>query len=665
MKFNKTVILLSLLTLALSTSCSLSQQIKKADRKYDMGEYFAAAPLYKRIMPRIPAKNKAKRLEIAVKMANCYRLTNQNVRAEAAYNTAVRQKTRDWEFYLPYAEVLRKNEKYKEARSAYLRYLRHDSANVQALNGIISCDSVRSWLKLPSEYSVKKAAEFNSRRGDFSPVVGDDTNEILYFTSSRPNAETGKKNSAITGIRNNDIFVARRNASGKWEPATPLPAQINTEFDEGACCFSNDGKVMYFTRCRYEAGETLGAEIYSSQRSGGEWMEAKKLFLVKDSTISTAHPAMSPDDKYLYFSSDREGGFGGKDIWRSERISDAEWGVPENLGEKINTPGDEMFPSFAADGTLYFSSDGLPGFGGLDIFKAQRVEQKDQKDDWIVKNMMSPINSGGDDFGISFVRRKQTGYFSSNRKEPKGWDKIYMFAEPVVEFEIRGKVLDNNDEIIQDAVVRIVGDNGSNVKMKVKKDGSYSYKLERGINYVMQASARGYLNEKNEFSTIGLTKTRAFDQNFILPSVGKPQKIDNIFYDFGKYTLNPRSEEALQKLVKMLTDNPHITIEIGAHTDMVGSDEYNDDLSLKRAQSVVNFLIKAGIEKERLTAKGYGKTVPVTVDEELASSYSFLKEGDVLNEEFISRLSEKNREIANQINRRTEMRVLKMTYKMY
>lgn len=655
-------ILFLLAVLVLSSSCSLSSRIKKANRKYEMGEYFAAAPLYRKVIPKVPAKDKETRGELSYKMGNCYRLINDNTRAESAYRNAVRYKYRDEDdLYLFYAEVLRKTKKYKEARTNYLRYLEKDSTNTWASNGLISCDSARVWEKLPAQYSVKKEDAMNWRRTDFSPAVSDEDGKTVYFTSSRNNAATGKKNSAITGIRNNDIFLIKKNSKDKWEDPTPLSEEINTEFDEGACSFSPDGRTMYFTRSRTAIGETIGTEIYYSARSGGEWTTPKQIKLFADSTISVAHPCLAPSGNQLYFVSDAPGGLGEKDIWRAQKITDLEWDTPENLGSEINTPGNEMFPTFGKDGTLYFSSDGHPGLGALDIFKAKQTNENG----WEIENMRAPINSENDDFGMTFIGRTNRGYFSSNRKEPKGWDKIYRFEEPLIEFVLTGKVLDNENQAVEDAVIRIVGDDGTNTKLRVKKDGSYKFNLEKGVNYVMQASARGYLNEKGELSTFNLSKTKSFQNDFHLPSAGKPVKIDNIFFDFGKHTLTSSSEEALGGLVKMLEDNPNITIEIGAHTDMVGSDELNLRLSARRAQSVVDFLIKSGIEKERLTAKGYGESKPVVIDALLAEQYDFFNEGDILNEEFVLTLTDKQKETANQINRRTEFMVVKTTYGMY
>jgi len=666
MKLRPLIYIHLIICLLAISSCSISRLLKKADKKYEIGEYSNAASQYKRILPGIPSNNRPLRAEVSFKMGNCYRLISENMRAEGAFANAIRYDIEDSTAYLYYAEVLRKNEKYKDAKVYYQKYLTYDPKNKWALDGLLSCENAKQWKSANSPYIVKKEDALNSRKGDFCPVVADDNGSTVYFTSSRDNLTTGLKASKITGIRNNDIFIAKKNNTGKWETPTPLPAEINTEFDEGSCCFSPDGKTMFFTQCRTLPGVTLGAEIYYSQRAGGEWTAPKKVVIINDSSKSIAHPAMSPDNKYLYFVSDMRGGYGGKDIWRSLRKSDSEWGLPENLGSDINTDGDEMFPSFKSDGTLYFSSNGLPGLGGLDIFKATLNKEKSNDTlSWTVKNMLAPINSSDDDFGITFIGNSNKGYFSSNRKEPKGYDKIYSFDIPVVELFVEGKVLDNNNELISDANVRIVGDNGSNTKIRVKKDGSYHYKLEKGVNYVMLASARGYVNEKNSISTFEKNTSKLAGVDFKLAAIGKPVNVDNIFYEFGKYMLTPSSEEALKGLVKMLNDNPHITMEIGAHTDMVGSDEANQLLSTRRAQAVVDFLVNSGIEAGRLTAKGYGKSKPVVVDAAMAQQNDFMKEGDILNEEFIGKLTDKQKEIANKINRRTEFTVLKTTYRMY
>ena len=653
----------------LFSSCSVKQQLKRADRRYKIGEYHATAPKYKRLEQRIPAKNKALRGEVCYKMGNCYRKINDVQRASAAYRKAIRYKIENKDVYLYYADVLLKAGQNREARSNYYHYLRYDSTNVWAQNGVISCDSVKLWNKMPQRYSVKKMDVLNSRKGvDFCPVVADYDGSVIYFSSSRvAKGVKGVKNSKITGIPNNNIYIIKRKNSGKWEDAQSISDDINTTFDEGACSLSPDGKAMYFTKCRYIAGQNLGAEIWKSQRSAGEWGEPKPVTIIGDSSQTVAHPAIAPNGRHIYFVSDRIGGYGGNDIWRCEIINDHEFGIPENLGPEINTSGDEMFPSFGRDGTLYFSSNGHPGFGGLDIYAAKQLSLDSVNGyyHYSVKNMMAPINSAGDDFGITFIGKSNNGYFSSNRNEPKGYDKIYSFGMAEVNFAISGTVTDYRGNPLQDAYIRIVGDDGTNAKINVKKDGSYLFELKKDVKYIMLGSCRGHLNQKADFSTKEIYKTQIFKQDFVLPSMLQPVPIDNIFFDFARYTLRKESEESLNALVKMLNDNPHITIEIAAHTDMVGSEESNMTLSEKRAQSVVNYLISAGIDEERLSYVGYGESLPVRVSEAVANEHPFLKAGDVLTEEFVSNLNDAQRDIANQINRRIEFTVTKTTYKMY
>ena len=333
----------------------------------------------------------------------------------------------------------------------------------------------------------------------------------------------------------------------------------------------------------------------------------------------------------------------------------------ENLGPEINTPGDEMFPSVREDGVLYFSSNGRVGYGGLDIYRATPRKEGG----WIVENMGEPINSNNDDFGITFESGFNKGYFSSNRNEIRGYDNIWSFELPVLTYFVQGKVLDEKNNPVPDAVIKLVSNNGLNERVQAKKDGSYKIKLDKDQECVMLASARGYLNQKNEVSTAGATESQNLEVNFKLSTISKPIKLENIFYEFAKWDLTPESESGLQVLVKILKDNPNITIEISANTDFVGANVANQILSEKRANSVVNYLIKAGIAPQRLTSVGYGEENPVVVDAQQAQKYPFLKENDVLTENLVQNLTSEQKEIVNQINRRTEFRVLKTTYNLY
>lgn len=659
------------------SSCTLQRAINKADRRYEIGEYHAAAQRYKRVLSRIPAKEKQLQARIACRLGDSYRLIHDPRRAETAYRKAVRYKAEDSTLFLHYGEVLLCNGRPREARSAFNRFLRYDSTNLQAINGIIACDSLNAWKKAPQRFAVSLVTELNGRKAaDFSPSISGENQ--IFFTSTRTAKGAKKiKNSKITGVPNTRIFSSKRDRKGAWETPEPLPDAINGVAttikgvkqivgDVGVASFSPDGKTMFFTAAPYDQTQSQGAKIYTSARQAGEWTDAKPLTLVADSTITVAHPALSTDS-YLYFVSDLKGGFGGKDIWRCRKKTADSWDVPENLGPDINTPGDEMFPSIAPDGTLYFSSDGLPSMGGLDLYAATFLHYDSvlHTPRFNVRHLPVPFNSNGDDFSFTTNRERTQGFFSSNRNDPKGLDHIFAFAEPDVEFSLAGSVTDYRGQPLPDAVIRVVGTDGTNRRINVKRDGSYAFPLDKGVDYVLLASAKGHLNATAAFSTVGLFKNVRYTQNFVLPSMLQPVPINNIFFDFAQYTLRPESREALDSLVKMLNDNPHVTIRIEAHTDMIGSNDFNLELSDRRSEAVVNYLAERGIERERLDFKGYGESRPVIVDDRLALQYHFLKEGQTLSEDFVLSLPERQRDIVNQINRRIEFVVTRTTYKMY
>ncbi len=659
-------ILLGLALAVALMSCSINARIAKADKKFALGEYYRAGEMYRGIYPNIPAKkNRKQKAEVAFKMGNSYRLIERNNRAETALKNAIRYGYKDSIVYYYYAEVLRGNGKYELARKNYEIYLKSYPQSTVALNGLASCDSLLSKKKAVHRYVVEQPKVFNSKYAEFCPVFASNGYDLLYFNSTRGGKKV--KTSRITGQRNNDIFFSRINVQGQWEePALLEDEGINTEFDEGSCSLSEDGQSLYFTVSKQVKGETLGTAIYVSQRSGGAWSEPKQVKLLKDSTISVAHPALSIDGKYLYYVSDMDGGLGGKDIWRSEKKGE-EWGSPENLGPTINTQSDEMFPSFREDGRLYFSSDGHGGIGGLDIYEAVLLPKQNlnDADKWQITAMPAPINSASDDFGITFAGKENRGFFSSNRNNKKYYDHIFSFYQPELEFVMSGKIEDTAGEALGDARIKLVGNDGTIATIQPKKNGTYSFQLNKGTRYVMMATCRGFLNQKSQVEVPNIEENKEFVVDFKLTSVNKPVKMENIFYKFGSAELTPESSAGLDALVTLLNDNPNITIEIGAHTDYVGSEEANIKLSKERAMSVVNYLTAKGIAPDRLTAKGYGKSVPVVPDRELATKYRFLRYKVPLDEAFISKLNSEQQEIANQINRRTEFKVLKTTYKLF
>ena len=487
-----------------------------------------------------------------------------------------------------------------------------------------------------------------------------DQYEQLFFTSTRNEAE-GDELSGITGTKNGDIFYSQKDEKGKWGKPQQITSGLNTEFDEGACCFSPDQRVMYLTQCVSDPSYPRYATIVTSNRSDAAWSKVSKLEVTRDTLSSYAHPAVSPDGEWLYFASDMPGGKGGFDIWRV-RLTAAGLGGVENLGEPINTPGDEMFPTFRPNGDLYFSSNGHPGLGGLDIFIA-RYDKNSRK--VVLEHPGYPLNSQADDFGMTFEGAHNKGFFSSNRGDGRGWDHIYSFEKPEIIQTVTGWVYEMEGYELPSAQVYIVGNDGTNKTLSVKGDGSFTEVVTPGVDYVLLATCKGFLNHKEEISIKPSAESQDHVLQFPLASIRVPVLIDNIFYDFDKYTLRAESTAALDELVKLLEENPNVTIELSSHCDYKGSEAYNKTLSQRRAETVVKYLISKGIKADRLTPVGYGKMKPKTIRKKLTEKYTWLKEGDVLTEDYIKKLDKEKQEICNQLNRRTEFIVLRTTYGMF
>ena len=648
------------LMLLLSLCACRSAKLSEAEEKQRIGEYYEAAAIYRKVYTKTSPQKRDLRGYIAFRMAECNRLINNTGKATSGYMNAIRYDYPDSIVYLRLAQMQHKAGAYAEAIKNYDIYSENAPISQLAINGIQGCELAPGWRKNPTRYEVHRMEKFNSRRAEFSPMLTGDKYDQLYFASSRTKDKEAKI-SAITGQNNNNLFLVKQDEKGAWLAPQELEDEVNTEFDEGTPSFSADGNTMYYTYCAQDPEGPRTAEIYISSRSSAKWGKGTRATIVKDSVTALGHPSISPDGKYLYYVSDAVGGLGGKDIFRSKVLGNNSFGPMENLGQEINTAGDELFPYCRDSVTLYFASNGHPGMGGLDLFKATQ----DSTGHWKVENMGAPINSMGDDFGITFAGQAEKGFFSSNRNDARGYDHLYSFELPTITISIEGIVNDVDEYPIEEATVRIVGKDGLNVKVPVKKDGSYRVELERDIRYVMMASARGYLNQNYELHTGPEEKNETYIVDFFLSPISKPVVIENIFYDFDKATLRPESKKALDEMIKMLNDNPNVTIELGAHTDRKGTDQYNERLASRRAQSVVDYLIAGGIKADRLEAKGYGESVPKTINKKMAKQYDFLNEGDVLTEEFILNLTPEQQEIADQINRRTEFKVLRTNYNLF
>ena len=655
--YNISVILL----VVFLTACSSDRAIKQGDQYAAIMEYYEAARSYKQGYRQISPKDRKKRGEVAWKMAECYRKSNNAIPAVGAYQNALRYNYPDSMVLCYLADMQLIKGDYKAAQKNYELFLEKAPGDRMALVGLQSAKQSAEWKNNPTRYIVKKAKELNGNRSDYCPAyVGEDTTMIV-ITSSRKEA-TGEEVSSITGQKCTDIFFTKRDEKGKWLKTEKIESDVNSEYEDGACAFTPDGKEMYFTRCAIDEHYPRFATIYKSTRSDAAWGKPEEVKISRDTLSVYAHPAVSPSGDWLYFVSNLPGGEGGLDLWRFYiGRSRAMEGILENLGPGINTPGDEVFPTFGPQGELFFSSNGYPGMGGLDIFAA--VQENDTV--WNVNNIGAPVNSNADDFGMTFAPGLYRGYFSSNRGDARGWDHVYSFMLPETVHTLHGWLYEKDGYELPEGVIYMIGNDGTNVNFGVMNDGSYNVRVTPGVEYVLLGTCKDHLNFMHEFTASKEEGELKYQLDFVLPSIARPVLIDNIFYEFNRAKLTASSTAALNELVAMLEQNPNITIELGAHCDNRGEDDYNQRLSQARAEAVVSYLVSKGIEKERLTAVGYGESEPKEVNKKVAEQYEFLEEGDSLTEEFINTLENEQQELCHQLNRRTEFRVIRTTYGLY
>lgn len=655
--YNITAVII--LILYVITACGVDKNMKNGEKDLAIGEYYDAANEFRQAYRKTPPKERDKRGRISIKMAYCYDKTNSTQMAIAAYINAIRYNQGNIDTHLAYARQLLRNGTYKTAMQEFQFVLDSMPDNTLAKNGLISAQNAPQWKKDGSRYTVKRMDIFNSRRADYSPMLAGDNFEQLYFTSTRNEAQ-GDELSGITGTKAGDIFFSEKDDKGKWGKPEAVSGGLNTDYDEGASALSPDQREMYLTQCVTDPLYPKYSQIVKSSRSDAAWGKAAALEITHDTLSSYAHPAISPDGEWLYFTSDMPGGQGGLDIWRV-RITSAGLGGVENMGEPINTPGNEEFPTFRPNGDLYFSSDGHPGMGGLDIY----IAKVDKSGHYRLEHPGFPLNSQGDDFGMTFEGPHNRGFFSSNRGDGRGWDHIYSFENPEIIQTIKGWVYEMGGYELPAAQVYLIGNDGTNTKLSVKGDGSFTHVINPNVDYLLLATCKGFLNHKEELKVEHENESKEYTLQFPLASITAPVLIDNIFYDFNKATLRNESAKALDELVALLNENPNVTIELSAHCDYIGSAEYNKKLSQRRAETVVNYLIEHGIVKDRLTPVGYGKERSKTINKKISNKYLWLKEGDVLTEEYIKKQDKDKQEICNQLNRRTEFQVLRTTYGMF
>lgn len=651
-KLTKYLFIVTLVIITQPLEAQKKEKDSRAQAAYEAGEYYKAIDLYKNAFSKV--SDNEKKAEIVFRIAECYRIVGEPRQAALRYKQAIQLDYQDPMMYLRYGQALMRYEKFKDAGEQFQLYKELVPDDPRGEWGIESARVAQDWVDNPTGYIVENMRFFNSFQRDWSPAYGNEDYTELLFTSTRENSN-GKATHGATGQSFADIYSSTMDRKGKW--SVPIPVEmLNSEFEDGTPNMAADFSTLYMTRCKVGKSQQLSCQIYSSKKSVDEWSDPQPVNIFGD-TITTAHPAISPDNQFLYFVSDMPGTLGENDIWYAT-MQDGQWGEVKNMGEEINTPGNELFPYVHPDGSLYFSSDSRVGLGGLDIFRAT----KNETGSWVVENLKSPINSIEDDFGIVFEAELERGFFSSSRKG-RGNDEIFSFVLPPLEFAVNGVVRDDKtNQILPGSKVTAVGSDGITIESTTNDEAAFRFMLKPSTDYVFIAGLDGYLRGKARESTKGLDQSREFEVTIYLSSTERVIELPNILYDFASAELRPESMVSLDNLVETLNDNPNVTIELMSHTDSRGAQADNEQLSQRRAQSVVDYLISKGIASDRMKAMGYGESQPKVIDEATIQDYKFLKTGDILTESFINQLPTDQQEQAHQINRRTEFRVLSTDY---
>lgn len=668
----------------------------RADDLFNREQYSEALNYYKKSLTKV-GKDKNEKAALQFQIAECYKFMNDLKQAETWYGKCLKGNYSNPLAVLYYANILKGSEKYKEAIEVYRKFKELMPGDVRGANGEESCLFAQKWMENPTRYQIENMRKLNGKSRDFSPSYADSKYRTLVFTSAREGSK-GKGTDAWTGEEFSDLYFAKKDNKNSWKTPIPFADILNTPANEGASCINESGTTIYFTRCKVEKKGKFGCQIFKANKTGKDWGDAEVIKISEDTLLAIGHPAVNKAETELYFAAELPNGIGGKDIWVIKReTKSGTFGKPENLGETINTPGNEVFPYVAADGTLFFASDGHVGLGGLDIFKSEYVDGQWSK----AENMKYPMNTSYDDFGIVFENNMNRGFLSSNRKGSRGKDDIWSFYLPPLLFTLQGTVYDDSTgKPVANAKVTLVGSNGSSLAVQTDSKGFYLFnktQIAANTTYDITINRQGYFTGRGKETTVGLEKNTDLTHDFkIAPIPKKPIVLPDILYDLAKWDLKPQYQDSLDGLIQTLQDNPHIVIELASHTDSRASDAYNDTLSQKRAQSVVDYLIQNNIETDRLIAKGYGERIPRALNKDFVFPGIFFKQGTfikndtviggvelkkglvyqdiktdtivfykgtVLDEVFINALvTQREKELAHQLNRRTEFSVIRSDY---
>ncbi|SHH05101.1 OmpA family protein [Pedobacter caeni] len=586
---------------------------EKADRLFQKYQYANAAAGYLKLVDV-----KKPRLKDMERLAVCYRKMNNFEDAETWYSRIIASPESNSENLILYGEVLKTNAKYEQAKKVLQEYATKTGKHQSVANELAGCDSAQVWMANPTAYKLRNEAAVNTQNAEFAAFPHGST---VYY-AGEPATGLMDKIYGWTGNSYLKIFTAESGTESNL--SNPLPAinALNTErYHVGPVTGNKAGDVLFITRTypgnkgeinkeNKRSYKTNTLELFIQKKVNGEWQNAEAFPYNKVKAYSVGHAALSTDEKTLYFVSDMPGGLGGTDIWYCNLNTDGSWSVPVNAGSAINTAANELFPAIGPDGTLFYSTSGLPGMGGLDIFSSKGAASNWSKP----QNLKFPLNSAADDFAFVVNEANTAGFISSNRKGGKGNDDIYSFSHRKAKIILALTGITYNKktgERLPAAAVTLFS-NGRTIvgKQSSKADGTFFFELETASDYKVLATKEGFYADSASLSTVGMIKSDTLSVALNLNPLfekGKILRLENIHYDFDKANIRPDAAKILDELVRTMRDNPTLKIELGSHTDSRGVDIYNLDLSQRRATSAVNYLVSRGISRDRMTAKGYGE----------------------------------------------------------
>lgn len=586
----------------------------KAEKLYEEFQYAKAAELYVKLTD-VPKP----RLEDMERLADCYWKMNKYEDAEIWYARVVQDPKCDSQDLFFYGEVLKSNAKYPEAKEVLEQYLQNCKDRNRVAVSIEGCDSASVWVANPTGHAVVNEQAINSERSEFSVFPMSDR---MVFFVGEPENNGKQKKYGWTGNSFLRIYIAERFIDNTLHSRVLSNMLYNTEkYHVGPISTNKEGNIHFITRTfpgkrghlskvNNNTFRTQNMELYFQSKMYGQWQTPKPFDYNNVKKYSLGQAVLSKDERVLYFVSDMPGGKGGTDIWFSELLPDGTWSKCYNAGSVVNTPGDEMFPSVGLDGTFYFSSNGHPGMGGLDVFSCKGSRYKWDKP----ANMRYPVNSPGDDFSYVLNGDQRSGYLSSNRANGMGGDDIYSFVyeKSKMPFVIEGTVYNKKTrQVLPDAEVSLYSTNKNLIaRRKSGENGAFIFKLDKKDFFDLKGTKVGfYPDTASTWSSELYALDRRKVALYLDPlEVGKTFRLENILYDFDKDNIRKDAALILDGLVSVMHENPTLKIELASHTDCRGTDIYNQDLSQRRAQSAVNYLVSRGISRDRMVAKGYGES---------------------------------------------------------